>query len=314
MLKNRSPFELGATLYMPILKQDALAYISGEKLPELKSLVLCLEDALLERDVLIGLGILEKTLLQIGDVKRHSSSRNFPMLFIRPRHIEMAQRVAQMAGIQNIDGFVAPKMRNGDLEKWVHSIRGTDLLLMPTLETPEMFDAISVAELKSELLSHAPDRIIALRVGGNDLMSCLGVRRTPRATLYEGPLFYVVSMLMSVMGSSGFSLTSPVFEIIDDSEFLQKEVEKDVLFGFVGKTAIHPSQIHRIQLGFRADRMDYEASVKILATDAEAVFKHGGSMCEPSTHRTWAQRILDRARIHGIREQNDIPQIGAYST
>ncbi|MER8523184.1 HpcH/HpaI aldolase/citrate lyase family protein [Mesorhizobium sp. M0808] len=306
MLKNRSPFDLGATLYMPILKHDALAYISGEKLPELRSLVLCLEDALLESDVLVGMDILERTLLQIGDVKRDSSRRNFPMLFIRPRHIEMAQRIAQMAGIHNIDGFVAPKVRNGDVEKWVHSIRGTDLLLMPTLETSEMFDAISVAELKSELLSHAPDRIIALRVGGNDLMSCLGVRRTPRETLYEGPLFYVVSMLMSVMGSSGFSLTSPVFEIIDDSGLLQKEVDKDVSFGFVGKTAIHPSQIHRIQLGFRPDRMDYDASVRILATDAEAVFKYGGSMCEPSTHRTWAQRILDRARIYGISEQAEI--------
>ena len=43
-------------------------------------------------------------------------------------------------------------------------------------------------------------RIIALRIGGNDLMGCLGLRRNPATTLYNTPMGYVIPMLAGVMG------------------------------------------------------------------------------------------------------------------
>lgn len=299
MLKNTSPYELGATLYMPVLQKDAMEYIAGRKLPKLRSMVLCLEDALLETRVLEGLDTLEKTLIKIGQVKAEAEDKQFPLVFVRPRNIEMAKRIAQMAGIHNIDGFVAPKVRPGDHEHWVTAVRDTDLYIMPTLETIEAFDVGAMTALRDEFLGNAPDRILALRVGGNDLMSCLGLRRVGNTTLYEGPLFYAISMLMSVMKSKGFDLTAPVFEIIDDQKTLLQEVTRDVNFGFVGKTIIHPSQIDVVQNAFRVPEVDLEAAKKILDVDAEAVFKFGGSMCEPATHRSWAQRILSRASIYG---------------
>lgn len=301
-LKNTSPYELGATLYMPILKPDALEYIAGTKFPKLRSMVLCLEDALLEKDVFEGMDILEKTLIRIGQTKINSEDKQFPLVFVRPRNLEMAKRIAGMAGVGNVDGFVAPKVRHGDHEKWVETVRDTDLYLMPTLETAEVFNVSQMTDLRDEFLANAPERILALRVGGNDLMSCLGLRRAPQTTLYDGPLFYTLSMLMSVMKSKGFDLTSPVFEIIDETEFLAKEVCKDVSFGFVGKTAIHPGQIDIIQSAFKVSSADYASATKILASDAAAVFRFGGSMCEPSTHRTWAQRILAREKIYGLSE------------
>lgn len=300
MLKHTSPFELGATLYMPILQRDAMEYIAGRKLPKLRSMVLCLEDALLETRVLEGLDTLEKTLVQIGQVKTEAEDKQFPLVFVRPRNLEMAKRIAQMSGIHNIDGFVAPKVRPGDHEHWVSAVRDTDLYIMPTLETLEAFDVGAMTALRDEFLANAPDRILALRVGGNDLMSCLGLRRVGNTTLYEGPLFYAISMLMSVMKSKGFDLTAPVFEIIDDRKTLLQEVTKDVNFGFVGKTIIHPDQIDIVQNAFRVPESDIEAAKKILDVDAPAVFKFGGSMCEPATHRTWAQRILSRASIYGV--------------
>jgi len=300
MLKNTSPYELGATLYMPVLQKDAMEYIAGTKLPKLRSMVLCLEDALLENDVLVGLDTLEKTLIRIGDVKRNSDATQFPLVFVRPRHLEMAKRIAGMAGIGNIDGFVAPKVRPGDHAKWIDAVRETDLYLMPTLETSEVFDVAAMTDLRDEFLANAPDRILALRVGGNDLMSVLGVRRSGSSTLYDGPLSYTISMLTSVMKSKGFDLTSPVFEIIEDRKSLLEEVTKDVNFGFVGKTVIHPTQIDIVQNAFRVTRTDHEAAMRILDIDAPAVFKFGGSMCEPATHRTWAQRIMSRARVYGV--------------
>ncbi|MCS4090149.1 HpcH/HpaI aldolase/citrate lyase family protein [Rhizobium sp. BK176] len=299
MLKNKSPYELGATLYMPVVQKDAMAYIAGTKLPKLRSMVLCLEDALLETRVSEGLETLEKTLIRIGQIKAEAEDKHFPLVFVRPRNIEMAKRIAQMTGIHNIDGFVAPKVRPGDHEHWVSAVRDTDLYIMPTLETAEAFDVGAMTALRDEFLGNAPDRVLALRVGGNDLMSCLGLRRVGNLTLYDGPLFYAISMLMSVMKSKGFDLTAPVFEIIDDKETLLKEVTRDVNSGFVGKTIIHPSQIDIVQNAFRVQEVDLEAAKKILDVDAEAVFKFGGSMCEPATHRSWAQRILSRASIYG---------------
>lgn len=302
-LKNTSPYELGATLYMPILKPDALEYIAGTKVPKLRSMVLCLEDALLEKDVLEGMDILEKTLMRIGQVKQDSTETRFPLVFVRPRHLDMAKRIAQMAGIHSIDGFVAPKVIAGDYAKWVEAVRHTDLYIMPTLETEEVFDQSAMKDLRDEFLGVSPERILALRVGGNDLMSCLGLRRVGNTSLYEGPLLYVVSMLTSVMKPKGFDLTAPVFENIDDhgaDAALLREVARDVSFGFVGKTVIHPSQVDIVQNAFKVASADYEAASKILAIDAAAVFKFGGSMCEPATHRSWAQRILSRAEVYGI--------------
>lgn len=302
-LKNTSPYELGATLYMPILKPDALDYIAGTKYPKLRSMVLCLEDALLEKDVLEGMHILEKTLLRIGQIKLDSAETRFPLVFVRPRHLDMARRIAGMAGIHNIDGFVAPKVTAGAYAKWVEAVRHTDLYIMPTLETEEVFDHCAMKDLRDEFLANTPERILALRVGGNDLLSCLGLRRAGNVSLYEGPLLYAISMLTSIMRSKGFDLTAPVFENIDDSgseAALAREVTQDVSFGFVGKTVIHPSQVEIVQNAFKVTPTDYEAASKILAADAAAVFKFGGSMCESATHRNWAKRILSRAKVYGL--------------
>jgi citrate lyase beta subunit len=46
-----SPYALGATLYMPATRPDLLAVVRGEKLSNLRSLVICLEDAVNESDV-----------------------------------------------------------------------------------------------------------------------------------------------------------------------------------------------------------------------------------------------------------------------
>jgi citrate lyase beta subunit len=112
-------------------------------------------------------------------------------------------------------------------------------------------------------------------------------------------------MLTSVMKSKGFDLTAPVFENIDDNgaeAALLREVTQDVSFGFVGKTVIHPSQVGIVQNAFKVALADYEAASRILAIDAAAVFKFGGSMCEPATHRNWAQRILSRTKVYGLVE------------
>lgn len=119
-------------------------------------------------------------------------------------------------------------------------------------------------------------------------------------TLYDGPLASVVGNLTAQLGSAGFSLTAPVFEILDDAHTLSAELARDVAHGLVGKTAIHPCQLRPINAAFQVSAADFEAALRILEPVAAAVFKLNGAMCEPTTHRAWAEKIVARAEVQGI--------------
>ena len=64
MIKH-SAYALGATLYMPATRPDILEVVLGEKIQGLRSLVVCLEDAVAETDVQQGLNNLKSLLLGI---------------------------------------------------------------------------------------------------------------------------------------------------------------------------------------------------------------------------------------------------------
>lgn len=303
-----SPFALGATLYMPAIRPDLPEVLRGRKYPALRSLVLCLEDALSEADVERGIANIRAVLEDLARapaVVLDTPPRR-PLVFLRPRHVAMAAELPERLGplaLSTVDGMVAPKMRAEAVRLWAQAMEGTPLCLMPTLETAEIFDPAAVADLRDALLAELAPRILALRIGGNDLLSCLGLRRARGSTLYEGPLAYVVAMLTGMLVPAGFALTAPVFEILDDPQTLAAEVARDVEFGLVGKTAIHPTQLSAIHAAFRVTRADRESAAQILASDSAAVFQLNGAMCEPATHRNWARRILERAETFGIRDE-----------
>ncbi len=47
--------------------------------------------------------------------------------------------------------------------------------------------------------------------------------------------------------------------------------------------------------------MDLDEARHILMPEAAAVFKMNGRMCEPTTHNKWAQAIVQRAELYGVR-------------
>ena len=294
-----SPYALGATLYMPVIHKTALDVVLGRKIPGLRSVVLCLEDALADNDVEAGLESLRRLLATL----QHEHDIRGPLVFIRPRSVEMAKCLATWPGMDGITGFIAPKFRAGQMRGWFNAVAGTHLLLMPTLETAEMFDPAAVREFRDELLSFDRTRVLALRVGGNDLLACLGLRRIRSLTTYDGSLGHAAAMLVGLLVPAGFSLTAPVFEILDDTATLQRELRHDLAYGFVGKTAIHPIQVPLIQAAFSVEPADLDAARRILGNGAAAVFQLNGAMCEPKTHLAWAARIVERAQYFGVSQQ-----------
>lgn len=298
-----SPYALGATLYMPATRADLLTVVRGEKIPSLRSLVICLEDAVSDSDIAFALDNLQCLLLELSSGQPRY--KDAPLVFVRPRNLAMATQLVDWPLMSLVDGFVLPKFTLHDLPIWQHLIASTQLWVMPTLETKEVFDAGAMTELAAALLKEdLGSRVLALRIGGNDLLSCLGLRRSQKQTIYQSPLGYVIGMLSGVMSASGFALTAPVFERLDNPELLQTELECDIEHGLVGKTAIHPSQIAIIHQAFQVNADDYKAARMILNQSAPAVFQHNGAMCEPATHVRWAKRILERAHWYGVVDQD----------
>ena len=302
MSKNISPFMLGATLYMPATRSDLAEVILHGKIPELRSMVICLEDAVSEDQVGIALNNLNELL---SALKSTVNQENRPLVFIRPRHQQMARELVNKYDLVGIDGFVVPKFTQYNLPSWWEIMSATTLALMPTLETREVYDVQEMTELAVLLENHAcRDRIVAMRIGGNDLMSVISMRHPKNLTLYDGPMGYVVKMLVSVFAPRGFSLTAPVCEQIDNIELLQRELNQDIAHGLVGKTAIHPSHLNLIHQGLMVEKDEYEDALRII-NSSQAVFKSQGAMCEPATHRNWAVSILERSKYCGIAKQFD---------
>jgi len=287
-------YGLGATLYMPVIHPKVPDILSGRAAAPASSIVLCLEDSLQEQDVEYGVRTLTGLLTdRVRDIETR------PRLFIRPRSYDMACRLRAVRGIDRIDGFVIPKARSETLPDWISLLHGTRLCLMPTMETPDLFDPSRLIQFRDLLLAAGPERIAAVRIGGNDLLGAMALRRVRGVTAYEGPLAWFLSMAAGLLIPSGIPVSAPVFDIIEDLETLRREVERDVQMGFVSKTAIHPVQVPVIEGALAVAADEIAVAEAILDHKAQAVFQIGGVMCEPATHAAWAHRILARADRFG---------------
>ena len=200
--------------------------------------------------------------------------------------------------IHQIDGMVLPKFDMNSARDWRKAV-ASELMVMPTLETVMTFDQSAMRELRHLLLESAWE-VLALRIGGNDLLACLGLRRPAQSTIYQTPLGSLIGQLVSTFSPHGFSLTAPVCEYFQNPKLLKKELSLDLTHGLVGKTVIHPKQINVVHGALKVSASDYVAAQSILAPDAPAVFKYEGAMLEPATHKAWALKICERAKYYGV--------------
>ena len=232
--------------------------------------MICLEDALHENDIERGLAGLKASLKLRKELGKLSQRT---MVFIRPRNIGMAHLITEMEGFETVTGLIVPKMNLANGPGWLDLARDRNTLVMPTLETAEYFDSGYTAAVGDMFIAEGMDRIMAVRLGGNDLLNVLGLRREPGVTSQEGPIGYVLSMMSSQLMARGFPVAAPVYDVIHDRETLAREVSMDVARGFIGKTAIHPCQIPVIHDAFKVSRDALEMAKAILEDGAGAVFQ-----------------------------------------
>jgi citrate lyase beta subunit len=284
---------MGASLYVPANHKDLLQVANGEKLPQARSLIFCTEDSVADRD-------LGWALFNLSVVLQNMRADLAAERFVRVRNPEVLARVLAMDGVHKLTGFVIPKATRHNFEAYYRQVRDTDHVLMPTLETAEVFSEREMEAFREVL--QAPgvrNRVLALRIGGNDLLALLGLRRPRGMTIYRTPLGPVIARLVTIFRPYGFMLTAPVFEHLDLPALLDQEVLEDIAYGMVGKTAIHPSQIAPIEEHYKVKPQDLAAAHAILDENSPAVFKMHDSMCEVATHRAWAERTVAQSRLFG---------------
>lgn len=291
---------LGATLYLPATRDDLASVLLAARHPDLRSAVICLEDAVHRSEIALALTRLQ---LLLARLEAHPLETPRPAIFVRPRDANMLAHILRFPGIERVDGFVIPKATADSLPAYLAVLAFDHHLLMPTLETREVFDPAEMRRLREQLTA-IHERVLAIRIGGNDLLQTLGARRSGIRTVYEGPLGPVIAGLVATYAPWGFALSAPVFENFGNLALLHEEVERDLEHGLLTKTAIHPRQIGIIQNVYAIDETSHAEALAILSNDGRAVFASQDTMCEPATHYLWAESAVRRGQTFGIRRSS----------
>lgn len=283
------PALLGASLYVPATHAKLESVLDG-RASAARSVIACTEDAIAEGEVGAALTKLRRVL------KRLPPKTTGPLRFVRVRNPEVLNRLLAIPGVERLHGVVVPKADRRTLPAYLRLLAGHELLMMPTLETAAAFEPDEMMALRRLLSRPAVrGRCLALRIGGNDLLALMGMRRPRHCTLYETPMGALIANLVLTFRPHGFALTAPVFEYLDEPDLLLAETRRDRAMGLVGKSAIHPDQIAVIESGLRLSERELAAARAVLAADARPVFKFDGAMLETSVHRRWATQVLSVA-------------------
>ncbi|MEY4531128.1 MAG: hypothetical protein RLZZ156_1849, partial [Deinococcota bacterium] len=94
---DNNPIELGASLYVPATRNDLIAIGQGRQIPNLRSLIYCTEDAVLEKDVSTAIQQIKLTLPYL----EHKMLR-----FVRVRNPLVLEQLLGLNHIDRMTGFV----------------------------------------------------------------------------------------------------------------------------------------------------------------------------------------------------------------
>ena len=283
------PHRLGASLYVPATHAKLDSVFAGDSYPNVRSLIACTEDAISEHHLDAALARLKAVLPTLPARNRG------PLRFIRPRNVEVLKAMLALTGIERVHGFVLPKIDHATLPGYLKALGERNFAMMPTLETAAAFEPDAMRALRKMLLLPAHKaRCLALRIGGNDLLALLGIRRARNTSIYQTPIGALIPQLVMCFRPHGFQLTGPVFDGLEGMDTLRAEALQDRHMGLIGKTAIHPSQTSVIEAVFRVSECELAAANALLSSEA-AVMKFDGSMLERTVHAEWARTILQRS-------------------
>lgn len=320
-MKDSSLFySVGALLYCPANNESIANSIINNRFGKHFSLALCLEDTINDKFVSEAEDILVKSLDKIYCT---SLEKDFfmPKIFIRIRSPKQMQniysRLSDHASI--VTGFIIPKFSPDNADSYIEMIihlndlSPTPVYMMPIYENSCLIDLRTRYNILYELkdkLDKIEDRVLNIRVGGNDLCHIYGFRRHDNESIHKiRPIANIFSDIITVYGTD-YVVSGPVWEYFSGSnwkEGLKEELNDDILCGFTGKTVIHPNQIEVVNEAYKVNKNDLSAARSILNWDTSSHSYVSADiakerMDELKTHTNWAKRILLLAENFGVKD------------
>jgi citrate lyase subunit beta / citryl-CoA lyase len=232
-------------------------------------------------------------------------SRAAQQLWVRVNALASGKLSADLAAVMAgaPDGIVLPKVSFArealevarlltDLERKYDRPPGMTKLLIIATETAQAPLALN------EYATTANERIAGLTWGAEDLSAALGAS----ARAADGSLTFTFELVRSMCLLAAASAGIPAFDgvCVDfrNEDALVREAARACRDGFVGKLAIHPSQIGPINAAFSPQPEEIARAQAIIAAFAAApqagVLSLNGQMLD-LPHLLRAQRILERA-------------------
>lgn len=313
-------YSVGALLYCPANNTTIADSIIHERFGTRFSLALCLEDTINDRFLTQAESILIQTLQQIYQAAQ-SLDFFMPKIFIRVRTAAQIINLIDRLGSASIilSGFILPKFDLKNANCYIQTAITINesgkhpFYIMPIIESPSVIDLRHRANILYELkesLTAAHDLVLNIRVGGNDLCHAFGFRRHSNESIHKIlPIESIFSDIMTIFGMD-YVISGPVWEYYNGDGWdtgLRQELMEDRLFGFVGKTVIHPKQIPFVNKAYAVSKEDYEDAKSILNWDDTSISMVSGNveknrMNECKTHSNWAQKIIYLSQVYGIKE------------
>lgn len=321
-------YAVGALLYAPADHEGMIQSIYHNAIPDLKSVAFCLEDTIQDHYLIEAEQKLIQHMTFLYDAVKSGKlqQKRLPLIFIRIRTpqqmINLFERLQHCQKI--LTGFILPKFDSKNKEEYknatllINKNANAIKYIMPTLESPSILKKetrqTELQEIKKTLDS-IKKYVLNIRIGGNDFCNVYGLRRNPYQSIYDILVMHDVLSDISSVFLSDYVISGVVWEYFhgetDKTEQwkigLQKELEKDKLNGFVGKTAIHPSQLSVIQKAYQVPSGDYEDAKEILnwqqTTRAVAKSAAYARMNESKVHQKWAEKMIALAHIYGVKKE-----------
>lgn len=198
-------------------------------------------------------------------------------------------------GPAGADAILVPKVSTPE-DIFVYATRleshGVDLWAM--IETP-----LSLFHLESIAATAPTTRLRALVMGTNDLAKETGATLDTTRSAFVGAL----GLAVAAARAHGLLILDGVYNRLDDDEGLEMQARQAVLFGFDGKTLVHPNQIAVCHRAFTPDDNAIAWARRIIAAfeapenQMKGAIQVDGQMVE-RLHLESAKRTLAMAGLH----------------
>jgi citrate lyase beta subunit len=332
-------FVLGATLYTPANQVTLGERIRSAGSRGVTSTVVCLEDAIADRDVDSALESM------VGEFSLLAAATEaLPLIFVRARNPEHLEGVIDRLGdlARFVNGYVAPKFSAQRGDAWFAALDRVaarsdhPVYLMPVLESAAVLHVESRRfELQAiaDVLDQRRSQVLAVRTGVADLCGLLGLRRSPFETVYRiSAVRDCIADIVNVFGRADrrFVISGGVWEyfqrderlfrpelrqtVFDDDvdlrdklmdrhyDGLMSEIESDLANGLMGKSVVHPMHVAVVNAMHCVPHEEWIDAEAVLAVEGggATASSFGNKMNEAGPHRLWAERIMRRGRAFGV--------------